>query len=227
MSAATLEVAESALTGESVPVSKGIDAVSGGRRPPRRPDRHGLHEHEHDPRHGPVRRHRHGDGDRGRPHLEPPPVGGRDGDAAHAPAREADEPDPVHRGRRRRAFDDPQPLPRRNLQDRLHGRDRVRGLGDPDRSAGGRDDDPLARDADPRARRSAKETSRERWRRRPRPRLSGARRRRRRAAPPESLRQSECRRVRRAECGASRLRTTGSSSRGRRAVLRPRRPRRQ
>ena len=48
--AATLEVAESALTGESLPVSKGTAAGGGGGHPARRPQRHGLHEHQRDPR---------------------------------------------------------------------------------------------------------------------------------------------------------------------------------
>ena len=45
LKAATLEVDESALTGESMPVSKGIET---GRCAARRPDRHGLHEHQCD-----------------------------------------------------------------------------------------------------------------------------------------------------------------------------------
>ena len=50
LSAATLEIAESALTGESLPVSKGVDGGRVGGHAARRPDRHGLHEHERDPR---------------------------------------------------------------------------------------------------------------------------------------------------------------------------------
>ena len=57
LSAATLEVAEAALTGESLPVGKGIDAGRGARRAARRPHGHGLHEHERDPRDGLVRGH--------------------------------------------------------------------------------------------------------------------------------------------------------------------------
>ena len=49
-SRATLEIAESALTGESVPVSKDTEVVAGARRAARRPDRHGVHEHERHPR---------------------------------------------------------------------------------------------------------------------------------------------------------------------------------
>ena len=46
LKAATLEVAESALTGESLPVAKGVETVTETGRAARRPDRHGLHEHE-------------------------------------------------------------------------------------------------------------------------------------------------------------------------------------
>ena len=60
--AATLEVAESALTGESLPVSKGTAPVSGEDTPLGRPQRHGLHEHQRDPRLRRVRRRRHRDG---------------------------------------------------------------------------------------------------------------------------------------------------------------------
>ena len=81
LSAATLEVAESALTGESLPVSKGIESVESARHAAGRPDGHGLHEHERDSRRGQLRRHVDRDGDRGRPHL------------AHAPERgDADTP---------------------------------------------------------------------------------------------------------------------------------------
>ena len=77
LQAATLEVAESALTGESVPVSKGTDPVEGDDVPLGDRSGHGLHEHEHDARHRHVRRHGDGHGDRGRAHLRHAPAGGR------------------------------------------------------------------------------------------------------------------------------------------------------
>ena len=62
LTAATLEVAESALTGESLPVTKSADAVAGLGHAARRPDRHGVHEHQRHPRRGRVRGHRDRDG---------------------------------------------------------------------------------------------------------------------------------------------------------------------
>ena len=52
LSAATLEIAEAALTGESLPTSKGVESGRLDRHSARRPDGHGLHEHERDARHG-------------------------------------------------------------------------------------------------------------------------------------------------------------------------------
>ena len=97
---------------------------------------------------GQLRRHGDRHGDRGRPHLGHAAGAGRRGDAAHRPAQEADEPDPRHRRRGRRALGDPQPVARRELRHGLHRGDRVRHLGDPDRAAGGRHDDPVVRHAD-------------------------------------------------------------------------------
>ncbi len=77
LAAATLEVAEAALTGESLPVGKGVEAGGGARRAARRPHRHGLHEHQRHARDGRVRRHLDGHGDRGRPHLRDAPDPGR------------------------------------------------------------------------------------------------------------------------------------------------------
>ena len=110
--AATLEVAESALTGESLPVSKGVDAVAERRHAAGRPNRHGLHEHQRHPWFGRVRRHRDRHGHRGRPHLGDAAGAGRDQVAAHPPARPADQPDPVDRRRRPGRVDGDQPGPR-------------------------------------------------------------------------------------------------------------------
>ena len=69
--AATLEIEEAALTGESLPVGQG------NRPGPRRrgaaggPCLHGLHEHLGHPRAGRDGRHRHRDGHRDRPHRRP------------------------------------------------------------------------------------------------------------------------------------------------------------
>ena len=77
-------------------------------------------------------------------------IDGRRGHAADDPAEEADEPDPVHRGRGRGHLGRAQPVARRELRHGLHRGDRVRDLGDPDRPPRGRHDDPLVRDADAR-----------------------------------------------------------------------------
>ena len=58
LAAATLEVAEAALTGESLPVVQGRRLRRGAGRAARRPHRHGLHEHQRDARLGRVRGHR-------------------------------------------------------------------------------------------------------------------------------------------------------------------------
>ena len=76
LAAATLEIDEAALTGESLPVVKGRRS-RGCRRAARRPPRHGLHEHERDPGLGAVGRDGDRDGHRGRPHLRDAP--GRQG----------------------------------------------------------------------------------------------------------------------------------------------------
>ena len=66
--AATLEIEEAALTGESLPVGKSIEPVAGRRRAARRPDLHGVHEHHGHPRPRRAGRHRDRDGHRDRPH---------------------------------------------------------------------------------------------------------------------------------------------------------------
>ena len=67
--AATLEIEEAALTGESTPVLKSVEPVVGRRRRARRPRRHGVHELDRHAR--PRRDGRDGDrdGDRGRSDL--------------------------------------------------------------------------------------------------------------------------------------------------------------
>ena len=147
LEAATLEVAESALTGESLPVSKSVDTIESADTPlGDRTDMLFMNTN--------VTRgtglfvgHGDGDGDRGRSHLEHAPAPGRDGHSADPPAAEADDADPLHLGRRGRDLDHHQQLPRLRLQDGLHGGARVRDRGDPDGPAGGRHDDPLDGDA--------------------------------------------------------------------------------
>ena len=67
--AATLEIEEAALTGESTPVLEGGRPGPGRLRRPRRQGRHGLHELDRDPRPRRDGRHDDRDGDGGRPHL--------------------------------------------------------------------------------------------------------------------------------------------------------------
>ena len=117
-------------------------------RAARRPDGHGLHEHERHPRRGGLRRHRDGHADRGRAHLRPPAARGGREDAAHAAARQAHEADPRPRRALARHLRSPQPLPRELLQHGVHGRDRLRDRRDPDRASRRGHDDPLVRDAD-------------------------------------------------------------------------------
>ena len=150
LSAATLEVAESALTGESMPVSKGVESVESTDTPlGDRTDMVFMNTNVTRGA-GDVRRHVDRDGDRGRPHL------------AHAPGSEdADTPLTiqlkkltsqilVHLGCGRGRVDRAQPVARRELRHGLHRGDRVRDLRDPDRAARGRHHDPLVRHADAR-----------------------------------------------------------------------------
>ena len=103
--AATLEIDESALTGESAPVPKQVEPVARGRRP-RRPGGPGVHEHPGDPR-------RRQPSSRSPPGCRPRSVtsagmlSGREGreDAADDPAREADDPAAADRGRRAGGLD--------------------------------------------------------------------------------------------------------------------------
>ena len=78
LSAATLEVAEAALTGESLPVGKGVDAVAAPDAP--LGDRTDMVYMNTNVTRGTgrVRGHRDRDGHRGRPHLRDAPAPGRD-----------------------------------------------------------------------------------------------------------------------------------------------------
>ena len=84
LAAATLEIAEAALTGESLPVGKGIEPVAAADAP--LGDRTDMvYMNTNVTRgHRRVRRHRHRHGDRGRPHLRDAPAPGRVQVAAHA-----------------------------------------------------------------------------------------------------------------------------------------------
>ena len=106
LTAATLEIDESALTGESVPVPKQVEAVAADAALGDRVDLAFMNTQvtrgagtllvDHD-------RHVH----RGRPHQRHAPgVQGR-GHAADPAAQRPDEPDPRHRGRRARDLDRP------------------------------------------------------------------------------------------------------------------------
>ncbi len=148
ISAATLEIDEAALTGESLPSSKQVDAVARGRAA-RRPPRHGVHEHERHPRLGADGGHHDGHVDRGGPHLRDAPGRQGPGDAAHAPDQHADQPAAGHRRARRcsrRSRSATSSAASRSTP--VRDGDRVRGVGDPDRPARGHHDDPVVRDAD-------------------------------------------------------------------------------
>ena len=114
--AATLEIEEAGLTGESTPVAKVVDPVAGDDVAARRPDRHGLHELAGHPR--PRRDGRDGDGDvdRGRPHLRDAERRRAGEDAAHQAARPADRADHDHGGGGAGADRHPRPRPRRGLR---------------------------------------------------------------------------------------------------------------
>ena len=99
--AATLEIEEAALTGESTPGAEVGRAGARRGRPARRPHRHGLHELDRDARPGRDGGHGNRHGDRGRADLGDAGRGPAGEDAAHAPARPADRPDHDH-GRRPR-----------------------------------------------------------------------------------------------------------------------------
>ena len=117
------------------------------RYPARRPHRHGVHEHQRHPGHGRVRRDGDRDGDRGRAHLRDAAEPGGRQDPAHPPAGEAHPADPVHRRHRPGHISGAEPGARRDVHRGFQRGDRLRGLCDPDRAAGGGHDHPRQRDA--------------------------------------------------------------------------------
>ncbi len=134
--AATLEIEEAALTGESLPVGQVDRAGAGGGRPARRPDLHGLHEHLGHPRSGRADRDGHRHGHRDRPHRRHARQHRDQQDPAAAAAGLAVEDHRVDRRRRaghRRAA---RPGPGRVVRHAVHHRRRPGGGGDPDRPAG-------------------------------------------------------------------------------------------
>ena len=88
--AATLEIEEAGLTGESTPVSKVVELRRRHRCRARRPGRHGVHEHAGHARPGRDGRHGDGDGDRDGSHLGHVEQRRAGEDAAHQAARPVD-----------------------------------------------------------------------------------------------------------------------------------------
>ena len=139
--------------GREPPGEQGRGAGRGARRAARGPDRHGLHEHQRHAGHRRVRRHRHGDGDRGRAHLGDAPAPGRVEVAADRPAGEADQAARHDRRDRARRLGRDQHGAGPDVHRGLHRRGGVRDRRDPDRPSGRRHDDPVARHAPARRRR--------------------------------------------------------------------------
>ena len=145
IAASSLQIDESALTGESTPGRQGGRDASRRAARPRRPDQHGVHAHAGDARQRRDDRDRHGQRHAGRP--DRPHAGGHreGGDAAH----EADEH--AHAVDRRRGGADDghhvraRPEPRRPVEGAVHQRRRAGDLGDPRGAAHGRPGRPLAR----------------------------------------------------------------------------------
>ncbi len=145
--AATLEIEEAALTGESTPVLKELGAVPGDDVPLGDRTRHGVHELDGHtrPRRDDRDRDRHVD--RGRPDLRDAEPGPRGEDAAHASARPADRADHDHGRRRAGARGRDRAAARRELRRPVPRRHQPRDRRNPDGPARRRDDDALARHA--------------------------------------------------------------------------------
>ena len=134
--AATLEIEEAALTGESLPVGKSTDPVPGRGRAARRPDLHGVHEHLGHPRPRRADRHRHRHGHRDRPHRRHAGQHRDQQDAAAEAAGRAVEDHRLDRRGRAGAGRAARPGPRRVVRHAVRHRRRAGGRRDPDRAAG-------------------------------------------------------------------------------------------
>ena len=145
--AATLEIEEAALTGESDACAEVARRRAGRRRAARRPPRHGVHELDGHARPRRDGRDRDRHVDRGRPDLRDAEPGPGGEDAAHASARPADRADHDHGRRRAGARGRDRAAARRELRRPVPRRHQPRDRRDPDRPARRRDDDALARHA--------------------------------------------------------------------------------
>ena len=154
--AATLEIDELALTGESAPVPKSVDPVAADSALGDRVDMAFMNTQ--------VTRgaatfvvDRDGHGDRGRPHLRHAAVADGRGHAADQATEHADQPDPDHRRRRAGDLHRPRPGAEPAVRHPVPVRGRVLRVGHPDRPAGRRHDDPRRGDLDARRRRGDRE----------------------------------------------------------------------
>ena len=93
IAASSLQIDESALTGESLPAGKDRRDPAGRGAGPRRPDEHGVHAYAGDPRQRCDDRDRHGERHAGRPHRRHAGCHRERGDAAHQADEHADAVD--------------------------------------------------------------------------------------------------------------------------------------